>query len=169
MNIILIGMPASGKSTVGVLLAKRMALDFVDTDLILQMWSNRTLHSLLMAHGPEALKRLEERVILERLELHRGTVVATGGSVVYSEKAMIRLQSMGIVLYLQVGYETLAARIVNLDQRGVIRTEGQSLHDLYRERAPLYESWARASVSATGDPDRVVQRIVHWIRKNNGM
>lgn len=137
-NIVLIGMPGSGKSTLGVLLAKTMGLDFVDTDLLIQRRCGDRLQALLDAKGVDAFLKLEEETIC-RLNA-KASVIATGGSAVYGQAAMRHLRQNGIVVYLKLSYEEIERRIKNLPSRGVALREHQTLHDLYIERVPLYES-----------------------------
>lgn len=136
-NIVLIGMPGCGKSTVGVLLAKAMGYDFVDTDVLLQVASGGKLQEILDREGRNAFLLLEERVV--RAWSGQSTVVATGGSVVYRPLAMEALRQNGVIVYLKLPYSVIRRRIQNLATRGVALREGQTLRDLYEERAPLYE------------------------------
>lgn len=147
-NIVLIGMPWSGKSTTGVLLAKTLAMPFVDTDVLIQAREKRTLQEIIDRDGPAALRDIEERNILE-LQC-RGHVVATGGSVVYSEPAMNHLKHCGTCLYLQIPLETVQARATRIDFRGLVREPGQSLADLYAEREPLYRRYADEIINCEG-------------------
>lgn len=144
-NIVLIGMPGAGKSTVGVILAKHMALQFVDTDVLIQASENRSLQDIMDAEGYLTLRMIEEQTILGFRGEHH--VVATGGSAVYSEAAMEHLQRHGIIIYLQVGMETLLHRVHDFDQRGIARRPDQTFSDLCAERAPLYERYAEFTVS----------------------
>ena len=147
-NVILIGMPGSGKSTVGVLLAKELGCGFIDTDLILQRQEGRRLEEILRDKGIEEFLDIEGRVC-EALDAEQ-TVVATGGSVVYREVAMRHLQELGAVVYLRVALDDLAARLNDMKGRGVALREGQTLADLYRERTVLYEKYAELTVSEDG-------------------
>ena len=139
-NLVLIGMPGSGKSTVGVILAKQNALNFIDTDVIIQTSEGRSLQDMVDRDGYMALRRIEERTLL-RISL-RNHVIATGGSAVYSEAAMLHLQSEGLVVFLDVDLPTLKARIHDFGTRGLAKSPGQSLDDLYQERLPLYRKYA---------------------------
>jgi shikimate kinase len=147
-NLVLIGMPGSGKSTIGVLLAKRAAMAFVDTDLLIQTQQGRTLQAIVDAEGPAALRRIEERVLLG-LELRR-QVIATGGSAVYSPAAMGHLARDGRIVFLDVPLPELQRRIVDLASRGIARLPGQSLADLFRERRPLYRRHAQVTIACGG-------------------
>ena len=158
-NLVLIGMPGAGKSTVGVLLAKRLGLAFLDTDIWIQTREQKSLQQIIAAIGMAGFCTLEERYILA-CDVKRH-VIATGGSVIYGPDAMAHLRAGGTVFYLDTGTDVLKARLGNLDQRGVIRTPGQDLDDLYAERHPLYCDHADQIVDCAGaPPDRVLQKIV---------
>jgi shikimate kinase len=148
-NIILIGMPGAGKSTLGVLLAKALGYDFVDTDVTLQAHEGRLLQQILDDEGVDGFCALEARYMLA-LEVRR-CVVATGGSVVYSAAAMQHLAATGTVVYLQIALPDLLPRLDNLDVRGVVMRNGQTLSDLYAERVPLYERYATVTIPCGGD------------------
>lgn len=145
-NIILIGMPGAGKSTLGIVLAKIMNYDFVDADLLIQQQSDKTLERIIDALGPEGFIQVENQV-LTQIEYER-TIVATGGSAIYSEEAMAHLASIGRVVYLQIDYEELKGRLSDLSERGVVMKGGigMSLRDLFDERKPLYEKHADITV-----------------------
>lgn len=147
-NVILIGMPGVGKSTLGVLLAKTLGLGFVDTDLLIQAQEGRLLRELIGSLGSQGFLALEERVCAA-LDLDR-TVIATGGSVVYGPQAMAHLKTLGAVVYLQLDYQPLAQRLGNLQHRGVVLQPGQTLETLYRERVPLYRRYADVTVDCGG-------------------
>jgi shikimate kinase len=158
-NIVLVGMPGAGKSTVGVLLAKRLSLEFLDTDVAIQRQEGRTLQEIIDERGVDAFRALEERYIT-RLECTR-TVVATGGSVIYSDASMRRLAAAGVVVYLDVPIAELEKRVTNFATRGLVRRREQSLQDLYRERLPLYRAWAEVTVECAALPhDAVVDRAL---------
>lgn len=147
-NIVLIGMPWSGKSTVGVLLAKRLSRGFVDTDVRIQAAERRRLQQIIGADGLDAFRRLEEQYILG-LDC-RGAVIATGGSVVYSAPAMAHLKQTGVCVYLELPLGTLQERADSVDSRGLVRAPGQTLEDLYRERRPLYQRYADIALPCEG-------------------
>ncbi len=135
-NVVLIGMPGCGKSTAGVLLAKELGMDFLDTDVILQAREGRLLQGMIDEIGIDAFLSKEQEAVLS-LRCDR-TVIATGGSVVYGEKAMRHLHTGGLVVYIETPYEQIERRLSNLATRGVTLREGQTLRALYDERAPLY-------------------------------
>lgn len=144
-NIILIGMPGSGKSTCGVLTAKVMLKNFFDTDLLLQGMQEKKLQDIIDELGIDYFLQAEENAVLS-LNIN-ATVIATGGSVVYSEKAMKHLKENGCVVYLHLSYETMCKRINNITTRGVVLKNGSSLKDMYDERLPLYEKYADITVN----------------------
>lgn len=158
-NIVLIGMPGVGKSTLGVLLAKALSRDFFDTDLIIQAAEGKRLQDIIDAHGLDAFLALEEENVLG-LDAH-GAVIATGGSVVYSDPAMAHLKRDAIVVYLSLPLADLERRITNMDSRGVVIAPWQSLADLYHERLPLYEHFADLTVDCVGlNHDQAVQAVI---------
>lgn len=158
-NIILIGMPGAGKSTVGVILAKTLGMQFIDTDILIQEWAGKMLQEILDTDGPEAFKRIEEETILS---LHpRRAVIATGGSVVCSPDAMAHLKSGGLVVYLEIPYAEMEKRLKNITTRGIVLLPGQSLRGMYDERVPLYEKYADLTVACSGeDLESVVENVI---------
>lgn len=147
-NIVLIGMPGAGKSSVGVLLAKRLGYQFVDTDLLMQGEAHCRLQQIIAHHGLTAFRELEERVAC-RLAPHR-TVVATGGSVVYSTPAMAHLQQIGRLVWLDLPLEELQRRVRNMDSRGLVIDPGETFADLYARRTPLYRQHAELTIRCAG-------------------
>jgi len=158
-NIVLIGMPGAGKSTVGVILAKSLGMQFVDTDILIQERSGRMLQEILDLDGPDAFKRIEEETILSLRPHH--AVIATGGSVVCSEAAMAHLKSAGVVVYLEISYEEMEARLKNITTRGIVLLPDQSLRGMYDERIPLYERYADLTIACSGeDLESVVGNVI---------
>ena len=162
-NLVLIGMPGVGKSTVGVLLAKALSRDFTDTDLYIQSRECRRLQEILDGHGRDIFLTLEERYVLT-LDL-QGHVIATGGSVVYSAPAMEHLANGGVIVQLDPPFDQLERRINNLAIRGVVMAAGQTLRTLYEEREPLYRRYADLTVPCEGlGHDETVLAIIDRLR-----
>ncbi len=159
-NITLIGMPGAGKSTIGVILAKTLCRSFVDTDLLIQQDQNCSLQIIIDYLGLEAFREIEERVICSiNVSNH---VIATGGSVVYSEKAMEHLRSISTVFFLDVPLEELEKRIRPMMlSRGIVMRKGATLKDLYEERLPLYRKYAHHTVVCQGG--HCMEKMVHQI------
>ena len=147
-NIVLFGLAGSGKSTIGVILAKVLGKDFIDADLVIQKEEGRLLSQIIEEEGTEEFLRIEERVN-EGLN-PRAAVIATGGSVVYGSAAMEHLRKIGTVVYLKLSYETVAGRLRDIHGRGVVLRQGQTLKDLYEERRVLYEKYAHVTVEEDG-------------------
>lgn len=147
-NIILIGMPGAGKSTVGVVLAKKLGYRFTDSDLVIQERTGKLLPQLIREHGVEGFWQIENDVNAS-LDLEH-YCIATGGSAIYGKEAMEHFRDMGTVIYLKLSYEEIADRLGDLTERGVTLHEGQTLKDLYEERIPLYEKYAHYSVTCDG-------------------
>lgn len=145
MNLILIGMPGCGKSTVGVVLAKALGMDFIDSDLVIQKQTGKRLSQIIDERGDEGFREVENRVNAG-LEAEN-SVIATGGSVIYGADAMRHLKALGTVVYLKLSCEAIAERLGNLHARGVTIRPGWTLRDLYNERCPLYEQWADITVN----------------------
>lgn len=143
-NIVLIGMPGVGKSTVGVVLAKVMGYQFVDADLVIQEKERKLLCEIIKEVGADGFIEVENR-INSRIEAHHA-IIATGGSVVYGKEAMTHLKEIGTVVYLKLPYEELNQRLKDIKGRGVVLKDGQTLRDLYEERVPLYEKYADITV-----------------------
>jgi shikimate kinase len=148
-NLILIGMPGSGKSTVGVLLAKRLAWRFIDTDVLIQARAGAPLPAIQERLGMAGFRRLED-LCLRGLKGTR-QVIATGGSAIYYPEAMAHLQSLGVVVFLDVPLVELTTRLSNFENRGLVRAPGQTLKSLWRERRPLYRRYARMTVPWGGE------------------
>ena len=162
-NIILIGMPASGKSTVGVILAKMLGLDFIDTDILIQRQEGARLEDIIDTRGIEVFLDIESDVCCS-LNVSN-TVIATGGSVVYRDRAMSHLKSIGKVVYLQVGIDLLESRLSDMKERGVVLKNGQTLLDLFTERTALYEHYADLTVD---ENDLSLEETVHLVKEQTG-
>lgn len=147
-NIVLIGMPGAGKSTVGVVLAKHMGYSFLDSDLVIQERHGKLLRELIAEHGVEGFWQIENDVNAS-LDGHK-KVISTGGSAIYGEGAMNHLREMGLVVYLKLSCGELAERLGDLNARGVTLQPGQNLESLYEERVPLYEKYAHVVISCDG-------------------
>lgn len=139
-NITLIGMPGAGKSTIGVVVAKMLCKSFLDTDLLIQQNTGKRLFEIIEEQGNDGFLKVESDTIAS-LDV-KNSVIATGGSAVLSETAMRRLKEISTVVYLRIPVESLALRLGDLNQRGVVLERGQTLADLYAERCPLYEKYA---------------------------
>ena len=162
-NIILIGMPAVGKSTVGVILAKLLGYSFVDTDLVIQKSEGKLLKQIIAEKGIDGFIETENR-ILSSLDCVN-SVISTGGSVVYGDDAMKNLSRNGVVIYLKLDYNKLKYRLHNIKNRGVVIREGQSLSSLYRERVPLYEKYADIIIDENGcNVEKTVGKIMERLK-----
>jgi shikimate kinase len=166
-NIILIGMPGAGKSTAGVILAKTLGRTFVDTDIAIQERTGRLLQEIIDTEGPDAFLKTEEETVLSRHFDH--AVIATGGSVVFSENAMAHLKQDGVVVYLAISFEEMAKRLRNMTTRGIVLFKGESLPEMYHERVPLYEKYADITVECSdGDFEEIVGEVIGEIRRGEG-
>lgn len=139
-NVVLIGMPGVGKSTIGVVLAKVLGYRFIDADLVIQEKEKKLLREIIADVGAEGFIEVENRINSEIMAEH--AIIATGGSVVYGADAMTHLKEIGTVIYLKLPYDTLEKRLNDIKGRGVVLKEGQTLRGLYEERVPLYEKYA---------------------------
>ena len=158
-NIVLIGMPGSGKSTIGVILAKRSAHDFIDTDLLIQSDTQRSLQDIMDQDGYLALRTIEARV-LRTLDVDNH-VISTGGSAVYSDTAMQHLRKKGTIIYLEVSLDTLRTRITDYETRGIAKRPEQSFDELYIERTQLYRRYADLTITGDGlNQDTVCDQIL---------
>ena len=158
-NIVLIGMPGVGKSTVGVVLAKNMGYSFVDSDLLIQEQEGKLLHEIIEERGLDGFNEVENQVN-SSIDISRA-VIATGGSVVYGAQAMEHLKQIGTVVYLSLPFEELSERLGDLNERGVSIRDGQTLEDLMQERTPLYEKYADVTIDCEG---RQIREIVQMIK-----
>lgn len=160
-NIVLIGMPTSGKSTVGVIVAKILGMDFVDTDIVIQQREGMRLSEIIDKHGLDAFLDCEEQALLS-LNV-KNTVIATGGSAVYSRKAMEYLKTSSKVVYLKVEKEELFKRLKDVKARGVVLRNGETVDEMFEERIKLYNEFADITVEEHGsleDTVRDVQKAV---------
>ena len=165
-NIVLIGMPGVGKSTVGVILAKMIGYQFTDADLLIQKQEGKLLHEIIAEKGTDGFIEIEERVNASIEASH--TIIATGGSVVYGKKAMEHLSHIGTVVYLKVPYDILEKRLEDIKGRGVVLKEGQTLRTLYDERTPLYEKYADIEISEDGlNVEQTVDQVVEKLNLMN--
>lgn len=163
-NIVLIGMPGVGKSTVGVILAKMIGYQFIDADLLIQKQEGKLLHEIIAEKGTDGFIEIEERVNASIEASH--TIIATGGSVVYGKKAMEHLSRIGTVVYLKVPYDTLEKRLEDIKGRGVVLKEGQTLRNLYDERTPLYEKYADIEISEDDlNVEQTVEKLLERLNK----
>ena len=161
-NVILIGMPGAGKSTVGVVLAKKMGYAFLDADLVIQSRQGKLLHEIISERGVEGFWQVEEAVN-ESIRTDR-TVIATGGSAVYGERAMAHYQEIGTIVYLSLPLKEIRQRLGDLDERGVTLRKGQDLAGLYEERVPLYEKYAHITVDCENLSIReIVEKIARML------
>ena len=157
-NIILIGMPTSGKSTIGVILAKILGYHFIDADIVIQEKDGRKLSRIIAEDGVDGFIDIENRINSEISP--KKTVIATGGSVVYGKEAMEHYKEIGKVVYLKVSFETLKKRLHHAKQRGVVMKDGQTLESLYKERVSLYEQYADITVDEGNDSlESVIEKV----------
>ncbi len=157
-NITLIGMPASGKSTIGVLLAKRLGYSFVDTDIVIQEKTGKLLKEIIAEQGTEGFLEVEDRINRE-IDVKR-SVIAPGGSVIYGQKAMEHLKEISTVVYLKLSYRAVKIRLGDLTDRGVALKDGMTLRDLYNERVPIYEQYADITIDESGKtPGKTVDEL----------
>ena len=170
-NVVLIGMPGAGKSTLGIVLAKILGMNFVDADLLIQSQCDKTLQKIIDACGPDGFIEVENQVLSEIQESN--SVISTGGSAVYSEAAMKHLSEIGLVVYLQISFNELKMRLSDLQERGVVLKGGMSmsLEDLYKERQPLYEKYAEVTVDVndltiTAAARKVASVVEAWRAEN---
>jgi shikimate kinase len=167
-NIVLIGMPGVGKSTVGVILAKVLGYQFLDADLLIQQQEGKLLHEIIAELGTDGFIEVENRVNASIEARH--TVIATGGSAVYGREAMAHLSAIGTIVYLEVDYAPLEKRLADIRGRGVVLRDGQSLHDLYLERKPLYERYADVRIAQTGlNVEQSVSRVMEELKQFEGI
>lgn len=163
-NIVLIGMPSSGKTTIGKILAESLGIDFIDTDEAIRRMENRALSDIVNEDGLDKFLEIQEAAVTG-LDL-KGCIVATGGSIVYSEASMEHLKRNGLVVFLKVEFEEIERRITT--KRRFARSSGQTLYDLYKERMPLYEKYADHVVECRGKTaEEIAAVIVGCIKKSD--
>ncbi|MCX5779955.1 MAG: shikimate kinase [Firmicutes bacterium] len=166
MNIVLIGMPGAGKSTLGVLLAKALGMDYVDTDIVIQQHEGRLLQEIIDNDGIDNFMKIEERIVSD-LKV-QNCVIATGGSIIYSEKAINALKQRGEIFYLHVPYVEIEKRLKNVKSRGIVIKKGDTFKDVYEERVPLYLKYADKTVSCSGKSiEDCVGEIIEQYRKED--
>ena len=163
-NIILIGMPACGKSVTGVILAKSLKMNFIDADLLIQERAGKSLQDIINADGIETFKSIEEDV-LNAINV-KNTVIATGGSAVYYDSSMRHLKENGVVVYIEASLATIKKRLKNIRTRGVAMEKGQTIDSLYEMRVPLYEKYADCTVrSHRYRAENTVEDIISGLEK----
>ncbi len=159
-NVILIGMPGAGKSTIGVILAKVLGYQYIDTDLLIQEQEKCLLRDIISKEGLDGFLEIEGRVNSDINT--ENAVISTGGSVIYSQKAMEHLRNIGTVVYIKLSYMTIEGRLGNIKKRGVVLREGQNLESLYNERCPLYEKYAHIVIDGEGlGPEDLMEQIAN--------
>ena len=165
MSVILIGMPSCGKSTLGVLLAKKLGYRFIDSDLIIQERENMLLHDIIEQRGIEGFLKIENDV--NRSLTDTVAVISTGGSAVYGKDAMEHMRRLGKIVYLRISYETMVRRLGDYVHRGVVLPEGYTLKDMYSERSRLYEKYADLTVDVEkGDISESLEQICEALKEN---
>lgn len=157
-NIVLIGMPGAGKSTIGVLLAKKRALSFVDTDLLIQTEFGDALQEIVDTKGYLELRKIEEKIICAMG--HQSHVIATGGSVVYSEKSMLHLKKSSIIVFLDVPFKEILRRVTDFETRGIAMRKDQTFESLFDERFPLYRKFADITITCDGKNQDLITREI---------
>ena len=163
-NIILIGMPGAGKSTIGVVLAKKIGYEFIDSDIVIQNRYKKILQELINEYGTDGFEKIENDV--NKSLNPQNSVIATGGSAIYGKEAMEHFDSIGTVVYLNLPYEEIEQRLGNLEERGVTIKKGQTLKDLYNERIPLYKKYANLTIDCQG---KTIREIVEEISANSNI
>ena len=161
-NVVLIGMPAVGKSTIGVLLAKSLLLSFTDTDLLIQEKYKKSLCDIIKDNGTKAFLNIEEDIILNAD--FKNSVIATGGSAVFGERAMNQLKENGVIVYLSLPIDEIKKRIGDIKSRGVVLTNGNTVDDIFKERKPLYEKYADIKIDCDNlTAEECVEKIIQLL------
>lgn len=162
-NIILVGMPGVGKSTLGIILAKALGKEFVDTDILLQNLHHKLLQEIIKDEGIEIF--LQKEAALIKSLTYSNTIIATGGSVILNQTAMEHLLKTGTIIYLDLDIEMITQRINNIETRGIIKDSKQSLHDIYQIRTPLYKKYANMTINCSHkDHEQVLNEIMTVIK-----
>ncbi|BCK01828.1 shikimate kinase [Anaerocolumna chitinilytica] len=162
-NVVLIGMPSAGKSTIGVILAKVLGYQFLDSDLLIQEQESELLKDIIDKRGIDGFLAIENQINSKIDTVN--TVIATGGSVIYGKEAMEHLRDIGIVVYIKLSLNTITDRLGNIKQRGVVLRKGQDLKMLYEERCPLYEKYAHVTVNGEQlNTEELMEKIAEEIR-----
>lgn len=164
-NIILVGMPGCGKSTVGVVLAKTLGMRFVDTDLIIQQAQHDVLWHLIDKYGVKRFEEMEEDALLSVPETE-DTVIATGGSAVFCDRGMNYLKQNGVCVYLEVSCDELKRRLSNIRTRGIAAAKGMTIEDIFRERSPYYEKYANIKINCENKHIEDITEIIAEKMKN---
>lgn len=163
-NLIFIGMPASGKSTVGIVVAKRLGMKFIDTDLLIQEQEKKLLREIIAEVGDEGFLKIENQV--NRDVKAENAVISPGGSVIYCEEAMKHFKETGLVIFLDASYQTIKKRIKNPKKRGVVLKEGQTLRNLYDERTPYFKKYADIIVNEDGrEIEETIERVIEIVEE----
>ena len=165
-NITLIGMPGVGKSTIGVILAKIIGYEFIDSDIVIQKQEGKLLKDIIAEVGSEGFLKIENRVHTDMKVSH--SIISPGGSICYCTEGLEHLRDISTVVYLKLDYEELAQRLGNLTARGVVLKDGQTLLDLYKERTPLYEKYAHVVINETGlQVEETLQAVIDALELHN--
>ena len=163
-NLVFIGMPAVGKSTVGIVVAKRLGMNFIDGDLLIQEQEHKLLREIIAEEGQEGFLKIENRINASLQA--ENSVISPGGSVIYCEEAMRHYKKIGIIVYLKASYPTIKRRIRNPKKRGVVLREGQSLRDLYNERVPYFEKYADITVCEDGCRiEETIENVINAVER----
>ena len=161
-NIVIIGMPSAGKSTIGVILAKTLGMNFIDTDILIQENTGRLLQEIITKDGIDAFLKIEEITILSLT--CNNSIIATGGSVVLSDRSMDYLKKHGLIIYLNIVFEEMVQRLNNITTRGIVLAEGQSLIDMYTQRIPLYEKYAEITIDCSKeDVEDIIKKLINEV------